>query len=119
MNGGDFDGGYIDIVSEGNVTLTGALSANAVTGEGFGGEITITVDGNITVERGAKILARGHKSAQNYGGDGGTIELYADGDVILEPKTKIDLRGGRPDGYGGDARLETIGSVEIAGHIHV
>ncbi|MFT4571539.1 MAG: cysteine-rich repeat protein [Hyphomicrobiaceae bacterium] len=106
-SGGDGDGGIIDIAAGRDYVQSGTLTANAVAGEGFGGEIIITAGRDIiftdgTTNQRRSIIADGHTSGENFGGDGGLIELDADRDVRLGVFSRIRADGSQPDGFGGE-----------------
>jgi hypothetical protein len=113
-SGGDFDGGEIDIDSQNADVSVGPMSIDGAA-TGSGGLVSITAQGNITLN--ALITGAGAGSGGN-GGDGGEVDAIAIGTTkILAP---ISLPSG-DGGFGGTLDLEagTAGDLIIGAALKV
>jgi cysteine-rich repeat protein len=122
VNGGDFDGGLVDISANGNVLITDDITANAVAGGGFGGEIAVQSGGNLEIVGGGStnrltLSTDGHQSIDNFGGDGGPQDFTAGGDLHFGPFVKITADGAFPDGFGEFIFIDARGDVSIEADI--
>ncbi len=122
VNGGDFDGGYVDIFAGGNVLITNDITANAVAGGGFGGEIAVQAGGNLDIIGGGStnrlaLSTDGHQSIDNFGGDGGPQDYTADGDIHFAEFVKLTADGAFPDGFGEFVFIDARGDVLIEGDL--
>jgi cysteine-rich repeat protein len=123
-NGGDFDGGTVELDAGGNIGIHENVTADAVSGEGFGGEICMLAGTDITlVEGGATvkttISAEGHTGTDggSFGGDGGPHDISADRDVIIQKNTQILSSGASPDGYGETISIDAGRDVVVDGKL--
>jgi cysteine-rich repeat protein len=96
--GGDFDGGLVEFLADGDVVIAADIDADSNSGEGFGGEISVLADGDITISGDIKLKTKGHQSAFNSAGDGGLQEYSALGTVTFGSAAKIEASGAGPDG---------------------
>jgi len=120
--GGDFDGGILDIAADGNLVLTNDINVNATSGEGFGGEILMDVDGDIEIVGGGsanKLILKsdGHQSSEAYGGDGGTQDYFAGGDITIGKFVKASADGAPPDGFGDSITVDASGDILFEGEL--
>ena len=103
VSGGEFDGGIVDALAGGDITIAGNIRASAVKSEGFGGEIFLEATGNVTIESGARLMARSNTSSEGFAGDGGIVDLISSGgNIIVRPGSRVVVNGARPDGTGGE-----------------
>jgi hypothetical protein len=98
-------GGFIDIVSGGNVVVTSNALITAVGGiEGCGGEIDVTAGGNVDLQSDLDVGAL----------DGGTVEVAATGRVTMEG---ADASGSGDAGSGGCIDVTAGLGLEIRGRV--
>ena len=116
VNGGDFDGGYLEIDAPRDVLVNGPLEASSTNGGGFGGEITVTAGRDVTATAPAAIAVDGHYSSlDSFGGDGGSIELGATRNLTVNSTVNVSATGAIPDGFGGEILTESGGDTLWAG----
>jgi len=118
--GGNFDGGAIELDAGGDVLITDDISADSITGEGFGGTIDVLAGGSIDVVGGTKnnrllLSSEGHSTID--GGDGGPQTWTAGGSIHFGEFVKLRLNGAIPDGFGEDLDVESGGDIIIEGVI--
>src|SRR6185503_13651423 len=102
-DGGDFDGGFIDVDGGRDVFLRAPVHATAVVQGGFGGDVTIDAGRDLHVEGAASLAADGHTSDMfNFGGDGGSIALFVDRHIEVAPGVTMSSNAAEPDGFGGE-----------------
>jgi hypothetical protein len=97
-------GGFVDILADGNVSLTGLIDIQA--GEGGGGDLDIGALGNVTL--GGEVIMDGGGDS----GDAGIGDIIADGTITVN--NLFRGRGGGDGancGDGADFDLTTIGDV--------
>ncbi|MEO2136259.1 MAG: hypothetical protein ABGY28_02220, partial [bacterium] len=121
VKGGDFDGGLIDVNSGGDINITASLLASSGAGEGFGGDITLSASGDISMDGGSAaspvvLDTDGHGSV-GIGGDGGSQDLSAGGDIYVGPFVKLTASGAAPDGFGDYLMLDALGSLVVDGEL--
>ncbi len=116
-NGGDFDGGFVCLEAAGDITLAAVIHASSTAGEGFGGEVRVYAEGDLSVAPRTKIRAQGHRQREGFGGDGGLVEMRAIGAIAVSAKTLIDVRPAAPDGFAGDVDIDADGRVNVAAKI--
>jgi cysteine-rich repeat protein len=105
--GGDFDGGFVEFLADGNVFINADIDADSNSGEGFGGEISVLADGDITIGGDIKLKTNGHQSQFNSAGDGGLQEYSAIGTVTFGPLAQIQGSGAGPDGSADEVVFES------------
>jgi len=115
VNGGDFDGGFLEIDSGRDITIGGNLLANAVSGEGFGGEIAVFAGRDVTFAGILDVQANGHQSADNFCGEAGPIEIDAGGGILIGPDVSMQSNGPAPDCAGEGVSLTAGGDIEVSG----
>ncbi|MBC8291936.1 MAG: hypothetical protein H8E45_02085, partial [Proteobacteria bacterium] len=121
VKGGDFDGGFIDVNSGGDINVTASLLASSSAREGFGGGIILSASGDISAAGGSAVSAivldtDGHGSVA-IGGDGGSQDLSAGGNIYIGPFVKLTASGASPDGFGDFITLEALGSLVVDGDL--
>ena len=121
-NGGDFDGGNVEIDAGQDVTINNDVLANAISGEGSGGFVEMTAgrDFNLLGTGGAnktQVSTEGHLGPYDFGGDGGTQEFQADRDVTLNQFSRIEGNGAEPDALGADIFVAAGQDVFLQGEI--
>jgi hypothetical protein len=104
-DGGDFDGGFVELDADGDLVVYQDITANAVSGEGFGGEIDLSAGNDLKLIGGGSanrqlLSTVGNQSGEGYGGDGGPQCLFAGRDVVVGEFVRALLSGAAPDGYG-------------------
>ncbi len=123
------DGGTITLEAgvgpgSGNVTLTSTsvLLADAINGPGgFGGGVDITATGNGIatglINANGSISVTGSTAGEEIGGgSGGCIAINATGNVVLDNRNAtLSVRGGGPDGDGGELELVSDEAAVIVG----
>ncbi|MBN1587419.1 MAG: filamentous hemagglutinin N-terminal domain-containing protein [Candidatus Omnitrophica bacterium] len=111
------DGG-VEGVEEGGEALV--VNAGAVNTEGFAegnqivvnaGQIQIVSAGDVVLESGSEISARGRGSESN----GGVVNVFGARDGILADGSLIDVRGGEISGDGGFVEFSAARNVELNG----
>jgi cysteine-rich repeat protein len=114
--GGEFDGGVVEIQSDGSVVILGDIDADSTNGEGFGGEINVSAGGDISLTGAILLKTNGHQSATNEAGDGGPQEFSAIGNVSIGPSVVMEANGAKPFGFGDEISIESDEqNVTIAG----
>jgi cysteine-rich repeat protein len=122
------DGGGITVTAGvgpggGNLTLANSsrLLADGGFQGGFGGSIDITASGNGgttgNVRLGGVATVNGNNSTPEIGGgSGGCLTVIADGNVVADdPAGLLSVRGGTPDGDGGEIDITTtVGAAVLA-----
>lgn len=101
--------GRIAIVADGDVTVSGTIAAPGAAGVG-GGAIGLRAGGNVVLESGANIAARG--LGENSGG--GTVNVWADNNAVAHVGALVDASAGR-SGDGGAIEFSAKHLVELAG----
>jgi cysteine-rich repeat protein len=122
VTGGDFDGGSVAFVAGRDIAVSRSINANAATRAGFGGEILLKADRDLTVTgvgpSSVTVLSTdGSTDAANFAGDGGTQELTAGRHLLLGPFTRFRSIGSQPDGFGGDLLFEAGGNFGLDGQV--
>jgi filamentous hemagglutinin family protein len=102
-------GGRIQIVADGDVTVSGAIAAPGAAGV-RGGDISIHAGGNVDLQSGALISARGNGDNSA----GGTISILADGDATIRSGAWVDASAGS-SGDGGFVEFSASNNVTLAG----
>ena len=116
VDGGDFDGGFIEIDAGRDISVSQALRASSINAGGFGGEIDLTAGRDILTATPATLSVDGHYSAvDNFGGDGGSIGLTAARDLVVNTGVTLSATGAIPDGFGGEIITEAARNTTIAG----
>jgi len=112
-NGGDSACAMAFAVS-GNMTVNsgGALYAENRSGGGAGGNITLTVGGNLVLN-GTAIVSAASKSSS--GGNGGAITANVTGSVALASGTTVD--SGSANARGGNVTIVAGGAIGIDGNV--
>ncbi|HNH35909.1 MAG TPA: leukotoxin LktA family filamentous adhesin, partial [Rhodocyclaceae bacterium] len=101
--------GRIEIVADGDVSLSGVVAAPG--GPGVrGGDISVQAGGNVDLASGAMVLAwgSGKRSA------GGTVNIHAAGDAVIRTGALVDASAG-DSGDGGAIEFSAARRVELAG----
>lgn len=101
--------GRIVLLAEGDVAVSGTVAAPGGAGV-RGGEITVRAGGNVELEAGANLVARGNGERSS----GGTVSVWADRDAIFRRGAVIDASAGA-SGDGGFIELSARGAAELAG----
>ncbi len=98
----------------GNLTVNGggALYAENRTGAGSGGAITLTVGGDLALNGNAIVSSSAGTSS---GSAGGAITANVAGDVLLGPGSTIDA--GASNARGGAILIGSAGTVTVAGNV--
>ena len=120
--GGDFDGGSIDFFSGRDITIGSSLLANSIVGAGFGGDITIWADrdlsfSGVSASNKSTMECSGHTDIENSGGDGGTLELFAARNLTFDANTRLIGNGSAPDGSGADIFVGSGGGLAMDGDV--
>jgi hypothetical protein len=118
-NGGDFDGGFIEFIAGNDLLINDNLLASSTAGAGLGGEIDVSADRDIIIGSVAQLLTNGHQSVDNFGGDGGPQSFFAGRNISVGSGVKMEAAGSAPDGFGEDVYFESDGNTNIAGSISV
>src|SRR5262249_57237871 len=104
----DGDGGILNLVANGDVTIDATLSA-ASGDQGGGGDICITTNN-------AKVTLNGPLDASGGEFDGGCIDVESDLDLTTTPAAKLKVDGGGLSGSGGqiilDANVQGPGTID-------
>jgi hypothetical protein len=109
--GSDGDGGSLNVVANGDVTVDAALTA-ASGDQGGGGDICITTSN-------AKVTLNGPVDASGGEFDGGCIDVESDLDLTTTAAAKLKVDGGGLSGSGGQIILDANvqGPVTIDGPV--
>ncbi len=107
VNGGDFDGGVVEFEAGNDYVQNTTILANAISGEGFGGEVVLDALRDLTVTAGTvnnrnRVATEGNMGPDFFGGDGGTQEFTSGRDMFLSTFTRFEGNGAAPDGLGAD-----------------
>jgi cysteine-rich repeat protein len=114
--GGDFDGGFIEVSAGRDVVIEQPVRANSNNGGGFGGDLAVNANNDITLSAPATLETNGHfASVDNFGGDGGTIEVSADQTLSIQASVALTSNGAKPDGFGGEIVLFSGAQATMAG----
>ena len=121
--GGDYDGGTIDIAADRDVLVTAGVSADASTGEGYGGSIEVEAGRNIEIVGGTSTSNlfmstdghTGYDGTTAFAGDGGYQLYSAGGGVTVGPYVRLRANGALPDGSGDEISIYADGPVVIQG----
>ncbi len=103
------EGGRIRIAADGDVTVGGTIAAPGAAGV-KAGDISIRAGGDIDVQAGARIVARGYGA----GSDGGTISTWADRHAVNRAGSLLDASAG-DSGAGGFVEFSARDTIELAG----
>jgi len=117
VNGGDFDGGYVEFLAGRDVLISNNILASSTSGAGLGGEIDTSADRDIIISSTAQLLTTGHTSADNFGGDGGPQGYYAGRNIDVGATVVMQGDGALPDGFGEDIYFESTGDMNLAASI--
>jgi cysteine-rich repeat protein len=123
MDGGDYDGGTLDVYAGGNVTVEESISANARRSSGFGGVVLIGADGDVVLRPGPqtrrmRIRTNGHAGQFDEGGAGGDQDYYSrDGSVYVHQDVLLQSNGGAPSGGGGITMFDAGEQVQFDGQL--
>jgi filamentous hemagglutinin family protein len=101
--------GRIQIVADNDVTVSGAIAAPGGAGV-RGGDIGIRAGGNVELQSGAIIAARGNGANSA----GGTVSIWADNDAVARKGALVDASAGS-SGDGGTIEFSAKNTVELAG----
>jgi hypothetical protein len=115
VNGGDFDGGFVQLYAGRDVRIQSDILASSTAGAGLGGEIDTSADRDIVISSLSQLLTNGHTSADNFGGDGGPQSYYAGRDVNVAADVVVEADGALPDGFGEDVYFEAGRDMSLAG----
>lgn len=117
VNGGDFDGGFVEFLAGRDVLISSSILASSTAGAGLGGEIDASADRDIIVSSTAQLLTNGHTSADNFGGDGGPQSYYSGRNINVGATVVMQGDGALPDGFGEDLYFEADGDITLAASI--
>jgi len=117
-DGGDFDGGVVELDAGGDLVVVQSITADAVSGEGFGGEIDLSAGNDIKLIGGGALSRQllsttGKRSGEAYGGDGGPQCLFAGRDIVAGQFVRAVLNGASPDGYGEAFEMEALRDIDF------
>jgi filamentous hemagglutinin family protein len=101
--------GRIEIVADGDVSISGTLAAPGGSGV-RGGDVAIRTGGNVDLQSGALIAARGNGDQSA----GGTVNIRADRDAVARKGALVDASAGS-SGDGGFIEFSAKNTVELAG----
>lgn len=101
--------GRIEIVADSDVTVSGTIATPGGSGV-RGGDIAIRAGGNVDLQSGAIIAARGNGENSS----GGTVNLWADNDAVARKGALVDASAGT-SGDGGAIEFSAKRTVELAG----
>ncbi|MFZ2267304.1 MAG: leukotoxin LktA family filamentous adhesin [Azonexus sp.] len=101
--------GQIEIVADHDVNISGSLSASGGT-DVRGGNIGITAGGNIDLQNGAQLLAKG----LGVNSDGGAVYVWAGNNATTHGGALIDASAGS-SGNGGNIEFSAAKQVDLAG----
>ncbi len=117
-NGGDFDGGSVEIDAGQDAIVRASLLASSINGEGGGGflEVAAGRDARLGADSSTTQLGlKGHSGIDNFGGDGGSLDVFADRDLVMTAAVRLEGNGAAPDGFGSDLLLESGAAMTIDG----
>ncbi|TXI80308.1 MAG: leukotoxin LktA family filamentous adhesin, partial [Flavobacteriales bacterium] len=101
--------GRIEIVADGDVTVSGTIATPGGSGV-RGGDVSIRAGGNVDLQNGALIAARGNGDNSA----GGTVNIWADNDAVARTGALVDASAGSR-GDGGFIEFSARKTVELAG----
>ena len=98
--------GRIEIVADGDVAVSGTIATPGGSGV-RGGDIDIRAGGNVDLQFGALIAARGNGADSS----GGKVNIWADNDAAARPGALVDASAGS-NGDGGFIEFSAKNTVE-------
>src|SRR5690606_16563057 len=98
--------GRIQIVADGDVTVSGTLAAPGGT-DVNGGDVAIRSGGNVALDPGATLVAHGEGERSS----GGTVEVWAEGDAVARTGALVDASAGQ-SGDGGAIEFSARRKIE-------
>jgi len=101
--------GRIEIVADSDVTVSGTIATPGGSGV-RGGDIAIRAGGDIDLQSGAIIAARGNGENSS----GGTVNLWADNNAVARSGALVDASAGS-SGDGGFIEFSAKNTIELAG----
>lgn len=101
--------GRIEIVADNDVSVSGTIATPGGAGV-RGGDIDIRAGGNVDLQSGALITARGNGADSA----GGTVNVWADNDAVVRQGALVDASAGS-SGDGGFIEFSAKNTVELAG----
>ncbi|MCC7484889.1 MAG: leukotoxin LktA family filamentous adhesin [Burkholderiales bacterium] len=101
--------GRVRIVADNDVTVSGTIAAPGSPGV-KGGDVAIRAGGNVALEPGASVVARGNGTNS----PGGTVNIFANGDAVMRAGAIVDASAGA-SGDGGTIEFSARRGVELAG----
>ena len=104
------DDGSIELMATGDVDIKGELLTEGKD-NAQGGDISVKAQGNISLEKGAILSAKG----QGENSHGGTILVYGNESARFEKGAMIDVSGGELSGDGGFAEFSAKKTVHLKG----
>src|SRR3989344_4328173 len=109
---GSGTGGDIEITVGGNMELKDDSEIKSNNVNGNAGDITIDVSGNMILRGGSSALISSDKTSTSGSGSGGKIEINTDGTFEMEPGTKVSSGS---EEQAGDIEITAGDVVEIDG----
>lgn len=122
VNGGDLDGGTVDIDAGRDVVLGRSLLGNSTSGAGSGGAFVVSAGRDLTVV-GAGIgnetllSTRGHANLANEGGNGGVQDLSAGRDLAVDVNSRMVSNATALDALGGSILLTASANLSLDGDV--
>ena len=101
--------GRIEIVADGDVSVSGTIAAPGGSSV-RGGDVSIRAGGNVDLQSGALVAARGNGDNSA----GGTVNIWADNDAVARKGALVDASAGA-SGDGGFVEFSAKKTVELAG----
>lgn len=121
--GGDGDGGAIDMYADGNIEIHDDVLVDATGGEGFGGDIFVDAGRDLEITGGSSsnrllLSSRGNSLLiDNSGGDGGEQDYAAVGSIVVGEFVQFSASGAPPDGSGELICLDAGVDIVVDGDI--
>jgi len=115
VNGGDFDGGTVEVDAGRDAFINADVFGNSTSGEGFGGDFTFSAGRDLEVAGGVLIATNGHQNSEVSCGDAGPQAYDAFGDITIGLGAKLESNGPGPDCAGEELALDAGGDVTVAG----
>lgn len=100
--GGDLDGGSIDLSAGGDILTTGRLDVSGAGLAGSGGSVDMDAIGTVRVDGVIAGISAG--TLEEGGGSGGEVTISASQDILMNEQ--VTLTGAPPDGIGGSIDLD-------------
>ena len=117
INGGGFDGGFLDVFVGRDAVFADDILASSVNLDGFGGETSVFADRDINVMGPATWSTIGNVDPENFCGEGGPQEFDAGRNIYVDSSVLFQADGPPPDCGGEEVNLTAGLNVFMAADV--